>query len=175
MKKSLFAMLLVAALALTGCSFFGEEPAPQPPAPAPQMVSYLVYRADATGSEKLVPEEITIEANDKSLAENALRSLIYTAPASAGMARVCPPEVELLDFRVDENGTAYVNFSKEIVKRSQGSYNEIMLTGAIVNTLTEFPNIHRVQLLVEGEKVITLYGHLDVEDPLERNETLLKK
>ena len=172
MKRVLLLIVMVTSFIFAGCSFFEQEP-PQPP--APQHLSYIVYRADATGSEKLVPEEITIEANDKSVAENALRSLIYTTPAKPEMATVCPPGVELLDFRVDENGTAYVNFSKEIVKRGQGSYNELMLTGAIVNTLTEFPNIHRVQLLVEGEKVITLYGHLDVEDPLERNETLLQK
>ena len=172
MKRILILIMLVASLALAGCSFFAQEP-PQPP--APQEITFTVYRADASGSEKLVPEEITMEANEKSVAENALRALIYKKPASDQMAAVLPEGVELLGFKVDENGTAYVNFSKEIVKRGQGSYNEIMLTGAIVNTLTEFPAIKRVQLLVEGERVITLYGHLDVEDPLERNETLLKK
>ncbi len=172
MRKILLLIMLVGSLVLAGCSFFAEEPAPQP---VPQQINFVVYRADLTGSEKLVPEEISLPANDKSIAENALRALLYTKPTSKDMAGVLPVDVKLLDFKVDKNGTAYVNFSKEIVKRGQGSYNEIMLTGAIVNTLTEFPEIKRVQFLVEGEKVITLYGHLDVEDPLERNETLLKK
>ena len=173
MKRFLLAIMLLGSMILAGCSFFSQE-TPAPP-PAPQEISFIVYRADATGSEKLVPEEITMAANEKSVAENALETLLYTQPKQKDMAAVFPAEVALLGFQVDENGTAYVNFSKEIVKRGQGSYNEIMLTGAIVNTLTEFPAIKRVQLLVEGEKVITLYGHLDVEDPLERNETLLKK
>ena len=170
MKRILLLIMLVGSLVLAGCSFFSQEP-PQPE--APQQISFIVYRADLTGSEKLVAEELTLPVNDKSVAENALRALLYTQPANKDMAGVLPAGVELLSFNVDKNGTAYVNFSKEIVKRGQGSYNELMLTGAIVNTLTEFPDIRRVQLLVEGEKVITLYGHLDVEDPLERNETLL--
>ena len=48
-----------------------------------------------------------------------------------------------------------------------------MLCYAITNTLTEFKEIKRVQILVEGKKVITLSGHMDIEDPLERNKTLL--
>ena len=40
-----------------------------------------------------------------------------------------------------EDGTAYVDFSKEITNVPQGSYTELMLTTAIVNTLTEFPEI----------------------------------
>ena len=54
-----------------------------------------------------------------------------------------------------------------------GSYDEMMLCYAITNTLTEFPEIKRVQILIEGKKVITLSGHMDIEDPLTRNTTLL--
>ena len=74
-----------------------------------------------------------------------------------------------------ENGIAYVDFSKEITNVPQGSYTELMLTTAIVNTLTEFPEIKKVQILIEGKKIASLKGHTDILDPLERNITLLKK
>ena len=117
MKRFFCLVLLLASLVMAGCSFFGQEPATPPPA---QQISFIVYRADLTGSEKLVTEEITLPANEKSVAENALRTLLYTQPKSKDMAGVLPADVKLLDFKVDEKGTAYVNFSKEIVKRGQG-------------------------------------------------------
>ena len=67
------------------------------------------------------------------------------------------------------------DFSKEITNVPQGSYTELMLTTAIVNTLREFPEIKKVQILVDGKKIASLKGHTDILDPLERNTTLLKK
>ena len=60
-------------------------------------------------------------------------------------------------------------------RRDKGSYGEMMLCYAITNTLTEFPEIKRVQILIEGKKAITLSGHMDIEDPLTRNTTYCKK
>ena len=84
-----------------------------------------------------------------------------------------PIGTKVLSLKIDKNGTAYADFSKELAKKGQGSYGEMMLCYAITNTLTEFKEIKRVQILVEGKKVITLSGHMDIEDPLERNKTLL--
>ena len=89
------------------------------------------------------------------------------------MDDVVPIGTKVLSLKIDKNGTAYADFSKELAKKGQGSYGEMMLCYAITNTLTEFKEIKRVQILVEGKKVITLSGHMDVEDPLERNKTLL--
>ena len=84
-----------------------------------------------------------------------------------------PIGTKVLSLKIDKNGTAYADFSKELAKKGQGSYGEMMLCYAITNTLTEFKEIKRVQILVEGKRVITLSGHMDIEDPLERNKTLL--
>jgi len=47
--------------------------------------------------------------------------------------------------------------------------------GAIVNTLTEFAAVERVQILVDGEKVNTLFGHVDVTEPLGRSAAIIKE
>ena len=75
--------------------------------------------------------------------------------------------------KIEQDGTAYADFTRELAKKGQGSYGEMMLCYAITNTLTEFPEIKRVQILIEGKKAITLSGHMDIEDPLTRNTTLL--
>ena len=180
MKKIIVMLLVLCAALLGGCSEQNNTNQPEKSdkiAAAQQKsaknISFIVYRAAADGSEKLLPEKITLPANDKSLPENALIALVSTKPQDARMDDVVPIGTKVLSLKIDKNGTAYADFSKELAKKGQGSYGEMMLCYAITNTLTEFQEIKRVQILVEGKKVITLSGHMDVEDPLERNKTLL--
>ena len=49
-----------------------------------------------------------------------------------------------------------------------------MLIGSIVNTLTDFPEVKKVQILIDGASVETLSGHLDLSEPLPRMTELLK-
>ena len=169
MIKILLSLLLVVSVIASGCSFSQNKPEP------PKQISFILYRAAADGSEKLIPEKFTMTDNGKTLPENALLALVGAKPQSTKFEDVIPHGTRVLSFSITPEGTALANFSKEIVKNGQGSYNEVMMTGAIVNTLTEFPEVKQVQILVEGKKVITLGGHLDVEDPLKRNESLLQK
>lgn len=181
MKKLVLLMLLLCAVIASGCS---ETTLPAPKEEAKPVVSaevqqpkkeisFIVYRAAADGTEKLLPEKITMEANGKSLPENALTALVSTKPQDAKMDDVVPIGTKVRSLKIDKDGTAYADFSKELAKKGQGSYGELMLCYAITNTLTEFKEIKRVQILVEGKKVVTLSGHMDIEDPLTRNKTLL--
>ena len=169
MIKILLSLLLVVSVIASGCSSSQNKPEP------PKQISFTLYRAAADGREKLIPEKFTMTDNGKTLPENALLALVGAKPQSTKFEDVIPHGTRVLSFSITPEGTALANFSKEIVKNGQGSYNEVMMTGAIVNTLTEFPEVKQVQILVEGKKVITLGGHLDVEDPLKRNESLLQK
>lgn len=178
MKKIILLVLLLCAVIIGGCT---EDKQPQgvnaaaKQEQAVQKQSFIVYRAAADGSEKLLPEKFTVDANGKDIAENALIALVSTKPQDARMDDVIPIGTKVLGLRIDDKGTAYADFSKELAKKGQGSYGEMMLCYAITNTLTEFPQIKRVQILVEGQKVTTISGHMDVEEPLERNESLLGK
>ena len=50
----------------------------------------------------------------------------------------------------------------------------MLLVAAIVDTLTEFPDIQKVQILVNGKKVDTIAGHMDTGEPLSRSEKVIK-
>ena len=175
MKRLVLLMLLICAVMMNGCDFGSKGPVKpvEPPKQEIKQQSFIVYRAAADGREKLLPEKFTINDNGKSAAENALIALVSTKPQDASMEDVFPIGTKVLSLRVDEKGTAYADFSKELTKKGQGSYGEMMICYAIANTLTEFPNIKRVQILVEGKKVTTLNGHIDVEEPLIRNKDFL--
>lgn len=165
-------LLLLSLISIAGCD--KEQVKDSAKAATTQAVqqSFIVYRAAADGSERLLPEKLSVKDNGKSLMENALQSLVATKPRDAKYNDVVPIGTKVLGLKV-ENGTAFADFSKELIKKGQGSYEEMMLCYAIVNTLTEFPEVKRVQILIEGKKVVSLGGHIDVEEPLTRNTSLL--
>lgn len=47
-----------------------------------------------------------------------------------------------------------------------------MLVGSIVDTLTEFPEVKRVQILIDGKAIESLSGHMDLTQPLARMKQL---
>lgn len=78
-----------------------------------------------------------------------------------------PPTTKLREIFITDDGTAYIDFSKEIYQQHPGgSEAEIISVYAIVNSLTyNFPQIKRVQILIEGLEKETLNGHIDLTKP----------
>lgn len=177
MKKLILMLLLLCALVMAGCSQNEiKTDAAQKGTVATAVVSksteVVIYRPASDGSETLLPEKVKVTHGEKDLVEKTLIALCSTKPQKAIYEDFVPIGTKVLSLKI-ENGLATADFSKELAKKGQGSYQEMMVVYAIVNTLTEFPEIKKVQILVEGQKQITLGGHMDIEDPLTRNTTLL--
>jgi germination protein M len=77
-----------------------------------------------------------------------------------------PAGTELRSFTLNE-GTLLVNFSSELLNYKGGLSGEKNIYAQIVLTLTEIPGVERVQLLVEGKKIILNYG-TSFQEPLSR-------
>jgi spore germination protein GerM len=88
-----------------------------------------------------------------------------------------PPQTKLLSLQFDEEGVAKVNFNKALSKdHPGGSSGEMMTVYSIVNSLTlNFPQIKRVQILIEGKAIETIAGHLSLKQPVSSNRELIKK
>jgi germination protein M len=82
-----------------------------------------------------------------------------------------PPGTRLLNCYVTDLGDAFVDLSEEVtLGHSGGSLEELFTVYAIVNAvITNLPAINAVQILVNGDEVDTLVGHVDLQRPLERN------
>jgi len=78
-----------------------------------------------------------------------------------------PSTTKLREIFITDDGTAYIDFSKEIYQQHPGgSEAEIISIYAIVNSLTyNFPQIKKVQILIEGLEKETLNGHIDLTKP----------
>jgi germination protein M len=68
--------------------------------------------------------------------------------------------------------TAYVDFSREIVDGfTGGSAGEYLLVASLVQTVcANFPEVDAVRILVEGDEIDTIGGHLDISRPLRPND-----
>ena len=98
-----------------------------------------------------------------------------TGPKEKGLVAIFPKNAKLRKVTV-ENGVAKADFDQSLVKNfSGGSTGEEMLVGSIVDTLTEFPEVKSVQILINGQAVETIAGHMDTSVPLKRMEKLLRK
>ena len=88
-----------------------------------------------------------------------------------------PSKTKLIALQVDDQGLAKVNFSRALTQdHPGGSSAEIMTVYSVVNSLAlNFPEIKRVQILVEGKEIETITGHLSLNRPLSPNPNLIKK
>ncbi|MCI0616568.1 GerMN domain-containing protein [bacterium] len=75
------------------------------------------------------------------------------------------------DLFITKDGVAYADFSAALsANHTGGSLSEMNTVFSIVDTLTlNFPEIKRVQILIEDQAVDTLNGHLDLSRPLQQD------
>lgn len=131
-----------------------------------------VYNGTKDG-KNLVPEIHIVAKNDHP-AQTAME-LLLAGTKNVDLVSVMPNGTKLKNIMIKDH-IAYVDFNDKLVKNNTGgSASEILLVASIVNTLTEFHNIQKVQILVEGKKIDTISGHMDIGEPLSRSEKIIKR
>ncbi len=137
-----------------------------------RMVSLTLYFSDEQ-AEHLVPEIRQVE-DTAAIAKVAVEELVK-GPKENGLHATIPSETKVLNVDIIKS-IAYVNFSKDLIdKHWGGSTGELMTITSLVDTLTEFKNIQKVQIMVEGKVVDTIAGHADTSRPFARDESMIKK
>jgi len=143
--------------------------------PTKKMVVGLYF--SSRDAQYLVKEEHQIPKSGDELSEAkiVLQELIK-GPHSKDLFPTIPQGTQLRELYFHKN-TAYVDFSTELIKNHPGgSSGEIHTVFSIVNTLTfNFPKIKYVQILVEGQEVDTIAGHLDTSLPFKQNLSLIQQ
>ncbi|MBC7087747.1 MAG: GerMN domain-containing protein [Tissierellales bacterium] len=124
-----------------------------------------------TGNEEydwLIEEKREINFEGTTLEEAVVRELMKGPVDTENMSTGFPSTVKLIDVKVDENKTCYVNFAQDGLYG--GSMEESYIIAQVVNSLVGLDSVDRVQFLIDGKPAETLMGHISIEEPFESFE-----
>jgi len=124
---------------------------------------------------RLVGVEREIERRAEATAQARLVLEAQLAEPPVPLLSPIPDGTMLRAIYLTERGDAFVDLSEDIfINHSGGSLEELFTVYAIVNALaTSIPAISAVQILVNGQEVDTLVGHVDLQRPLEQDLRLV--
>ncbi|SHE88280.1 Sporulation and spore germination [Desulfofundulus australicus DSM 11792] len=138
---------------------------------AVRTVPVVLYFGDNQGYLVVERREIPVT---KAIARATLQELCRGPASGSGLNPTIPPGTRVKDINI-RDGLAIVDFSRELKEKHRGgSSAELLTVYSIVNTLTQFPSVQQVQILVEGRPLETLAGHLDISGPLKRDASLIR-
>ena len=150
-----FCLLLVTAL-LTGCAAWWpwSKTQPAPPLPdKPDNMRETVFYLPDEAWQYIIPVRFNIPWED-GIARAALNLMIEGRMppefSAAGLAPLLPAGTEILGLTI-RDGLARVDFNRAFLRYLP--VRERQLLRALTFTLTEFPTVNRVEIMVEGQKL----------------------
>lgn len=175
MQLSTFARRLVATVFLLGLialSVFAIrwqsaiDDVIRPSEPEPVHTTVRLYFADGDAQCLHVePRTLALDSDDVHVVAMAALAALADGPQAAHLWPTIPSGARVLSL-VIENDVATVDYSAELrTNHGGGSAGETLTVASIVGTLSEFPDVDAVQILLENEVQETLVGHLSLTDP----------
>ena len=140
-----------------------------------QKKEVVLYFSDREG-EYLIGEKRNILKKDDAKGE-AKEMIVELIKGPGGkLLRTLPPRTKLLNLQINDAGLAKVDFNQALSKdHPGGSSAEMMTVYSIVNSLSRnFPQIKRVQILIDGKPIETITGHLSLSLPVAPKPDLIK-
>jgi hypothetical protein len=106
--------------------------------------------------------ELTL-SNDPVLRSKQVLNTLLAGPVDAEL-RTLPPDAVLLAFYILPDGTAIADFSEALATSTpSGIESEQLAVTSMARTLeANVPQVQRLKILIHGQEVETLAGHLDL-------------
>jgi spore germination protein GerM len=129
----------------------------------PRVKARLFWASDTIDST-LVP--VTVElplSGDPVLRSKQVLNTLLAGPVDTEL-RTLPPDALLLAFYLLPDGTAIADFSEALATSvPSGIMSEQLAVNSIARTLeANVPQVQRLKILIHGQEVETLAGHLDL-------------
>jgi len=129
----------------------------------PRVKTKLFWAADAeTSTLTSVVVELPL-SNDPVLGSKQVLNVLLAGPVDAEL-RTLPPDAVLLAFYLLPDGTGIADFSEALgTSIPSGIASEQLAVDSITRTLeANVPKVQRLKILIHGQEVETLAGHLDL-------------
>jgi len=170
----------------TGDPVPAETPA-TPPAQTPaqpaaegdvdaRKITATLYYVATTGTELVgVTRDVPYGATPSAQARHIVEAQL--GPPPSGLLSAIPPGTTVHTVYITTRGEAYVDLSRQLLTgHAGGSMNEALAVYALVNAMAvNLPDVSAVQLLVDGQEVDSIDGHLDLRHPLRRASEWVRK
>jgi len=129
----------------------------------PRVKTKLFWASDAMDSTLV---SVTVElplANDPVVRSKQVLNTLLAGPVDAEL-RTLPPDAVLLAFYLLPDGTGIADFSEALATSvPSGIASEQLAVDSIARTLeANVPQVRRLKILIHGQEVETLAGHLDL-------------
>ena len=150
-------------------------PSAAPATPATPRIKATIYFASEDG-QRLVPTEREVPlATDAAAQARAILEAQFAAEAPTALVPAIPAGTTLRALFVSAQHDVFVDLGPSVrATHPGGSTQELLTVYAIVNAvLTNLPTLQQVQILIDGQEVDTLAGHLDLRRPLRKNDALI--
>jgi spore germination protein GerM len=120
----------------------------------------------ASGADDGTVSQVIVElplASDPVLRSKQVLNTLLAGPVDTEL-RTLPPDAALLAFYLLSDGTAIADFSEALgTSIPSGIESEQMAVDSITRTLeANVPQVRRLKILIHGQEVETLAGHLDL-------------
>ncbi|GEM_PF-323475 len=126
-----------------------------------------------SNADGVVAEKREVEVGKESQIERVIFEELQKTPKTDGLHSTIPTGTKLISV-VTDGGICTLDLSKEFVDNSPGgTAGEAMTLYSIINSLTELPDINKVQFMIEGQKQ-EVYIHAVFDEPFGRNEGIIK-
>ncbi|MDR1251777.1 MAG: GerMN domain-containing protein [Treponema sp.] len=150
----------------------GRPPPVQPPAPRPvetrdRNLYFTQVGNDGTILRSRINRKITLSDSPMQDSLNALLAGPNAEEKRRGLLSLIPANTRILSATV-RGSTAYISFSEEFQYNTYGVEGYAAQLNQIVWTVTEFPNVQDVQILIEGRRVDYLGEGIWIGSPIRR-------
>jgi sporulation and spore germination protein len=141
----------------------------------PRVKAKLFWISDADNST-LMPAVVELPlASDPVLRSKQVLNTLLAGPVDAEL-RTLPPDAVLLAFYLLPDGTAIADFSEALATSTpSGIASEQMAVDSMARTLeANVPQVRRLKILIHGQEVETLAGHVDLSGTFVVNTKLAR-
>ena len=170
------AFTIAISVTIISCDSKQADPTAVPPPspiviskPAETQVQKCTLFFFDTNSLRLAGEERELDLS-QDVTERLKQTITQLLSDSiSGLYQTIPKGTLLYEVYIDEQSTAYLDFSRHLKdEHIRGTTSEALTIAAILRTVKmNFPEeIRKVQILVEGLETDTIGGHVDISKPL---------
>jgi hypothetical protein len=144
---------------------------PPPPAPPVQIRDRNIYFTQIDKDGQILQSRVArkIPVSDTPMIDTL--NVLFTGPSTdelgKGLLNLVPHNTRILSATV-RGSTAYISFSEEFMFNTFGVEGYVAQLRQIVWTVTEFPNVKDVQVLIEGKRIDYLADGIWVGSPISR-------